>query len=228
MTNHSEEKVSKYLSTLKKWGKCNLRTFPWRLTKDPYKILIAEIMLQRTKAEQVVPVFQRFVSEYPNVEILANASIAEIEKIILPLGLKKRAAYIKQLAQQVCKGYNGQIPDNRKEILELLGVGNYIANAVLCHAFGERLPTVDSNFARILNRVFTLQLTKGQKDQRLWAFTEEMLSRSKLDCRTFNLATIDFGYLICTPKKPKCPQCPQNTICDYAAGLSSIDNLGQC
>lgn len=227
MTNPSEEKISKYLSTLMKWGKRNLRTFPWRLTKDPYKILVAEIMLQRTKAEQVVLVFNRFICSFPNMEILNKASLAEIEEIIQPLGLKKRGAYIKQLAQQVCQQYDGRVPNNRTEILSLLGVGNYVANAVLCYAFDQRLPTVDSNFARILDRVFTLQLTKGQKDRRLWTFSEEMLSRSKVNCRTFNLATLDFGYLICTPKKPKCSKCPINSICDYAARLLPINDLGQ-
>jgi len=211
-----QEKLESFVRTLLTWAKDNTRDFPWRRTRDAYKILIAEIMLQRTKAEQVVPVYERFVEKYPNAHSLSKASVSEIRGEILSLGLEKRAQGLKKLAEQIVEEHKGEIPNSKDELVKLHGVGNYIANALLCHAFGVDVPTVDANFARLLVRVFSLKpKPPAQKDRRIWAFAQSLMPLVKGRARTLNLAILDFVSKICSPQKPSCRMCPLNFICDY-------------
>jgi A/G-specific adenine glycosylase len=208
-----------------KWAKTNTRDFPWRKTKNPYNVLVAEIMLQRTKAEQVLPVYKQFLKKFPNFDALNKTSVSEIRNSIIPLGLEKRALGLKRLAEQVIKEYGGRIPCTKDELLELHWVGNYIANAVLCNAFGIDAPMVDANFARVLDRVFSLKPKHpAQKDKRVWALADSMMPYVRGKCRTLNLGILDLASAVCTPRKPSCLACPLNTICDYGvtvlAGVS--------
>jgi A/G-specific adenine glycosylase len=210
------EKMERFLSILSNWGEKNCRVFPWRQTRDPYVILVAEIMLQRTRAEQVLPVFNSFIKKYPDPRALSASSIENIKSSIISLGLEKRAKGLKIMAGQIVSRYSGKVPENEKDLLSLYGVGNYIANAVLCHAYGHRVPTVDANFARVVKRVFSLKAKDPlQKDRNIWSFARRVLSHAGSNFRLVNLAIIDLASLICTPRDPKCPECPLNMICDY-------------
>lgn len=212
----SEKKRMEFTRTLLKWDARNRRDFPWRRTKDAYKILVAEIMLQRTKAEQVVPVYERFVKKYPDPSSLSNASVSELRAEIHSLGLEKRAQGLKKLAEQLVEEHMGEIPNSRDELVKLHWVGNYIANALLCHAFEVDVPTVDANFARLLVRVFSLKPRHpAQKDKRIWAFAQSLMPLVKGRARALNLAILDLSSKICTPQKPSCRICPLNSICDY-------------
>lgn len=220
----SEKKRMEFTRTLLEWDVRNRRDFPWRRTKDAYKILVAEIMLQRTKAEQVVPVYERFVKKYPNPHSLSKASVSEIRAEILSLGLEKRAQGLKKLAEQLVEEHRGKIPNSRNELVKLHWVGNYSANALLCHAFGEDVPTVDANFARLLIRVFSLKPKHpAQKDKRIWAFAQSLMPLVKGRARALNLAILDLASKICTPQKPSCETCPLNSICDY--GIKALGAL---
>lgn len=211
------EKARQFVEMLLTWGKKNSRSFPWRKINDPYKILVAEILLQRTKADQVVPVFREFISSYPNPHALVDAPLNNIRRIIGSLGLEKRALGLKRLAEQLIEDHNGRIPSEKEDLIRLYGVGNYIANAVLCHAYGAEVPTVDANFGRVLKRAFSLQPREpAQKDRNVWSFAESVMTYAKNHSRELNLAVIDLASLICTPKNPKCLRCPLNKICDYA------------
>lgn len=211
-----QERVESFVRILLAWAKNNTRDFPWRRTKDPYKILVAEIMLQRTKAEQVVPVYERFVKKYSDPHSLSKASVSELKAEILSLGLEKRAQGLKKLAEQLVEEDMGEIPGSRNDLLKLHWVGNYIANAILCHAFGKDVPTVDANFARVLVRVFSLKTKHpAQKDKRIWDFARGLMPLVKNSARTLNLGILDFASKICTPQKPSCEKCPLNSICDY-------------
>ena len=217
----SDKKKKQFTKILLEWDASNRRDFPWRRTKNSYKILVAEIMLQRTKAEQVVPVYERFVKKYPDLRSLSKASVSEIKAEILSLGLEKRAQGLKKLAEQLVKEHMGEIPKSREDLVKLHWVGNYIANALLCHAFGVDIPTVDVNFARLLVRVFSLKSKHpAQKDKRIWAFAQSLIPLVKGRARALNLAILDLASKICTPHKPACAVCPLNPICDY--GIRAI------
>jgi A/G-specific adenine glycosylase len=223
----ASRRAESFAQTVLAWAKCNTRDLPWRKTKDPYKIIVAEVMLQRTKAEQVLPVYEPFLRQFPDFDSLCKASVTEIRESIISLGLEKRALGLKKLAEQLTNEYGGNVPCTRKELLELYGVGNYVANAVICHAFGIDALTVDANFARVLDRVFSLKPNHpAQKDKRVWAFAESLMPYARGKCRTLNLGILDLASAICTPRKPSCTECPLNTICDYGtlvlaeAGLS--------
>jgi A/G-specific adenine glycosylase len=173
-------------------------------------------MLQRTRAEQVLPVFNSFIEKYPDPRALSASSVENIKSSIISLGLEKRAEGLKIMADQIVSGYGGKVPENEKDLLSLYGVGNYIANAVLCHAYGHRVPTVDANFARVIKRVFSLKAKDPlQKDRSIWSFARRVLSHAGGNFRLVNLTIIDLASLICTPRDPKCPECPLNMICDY-------------
>lgn len=211
-----DQKPEIFVSTLLEWAKDNLRDYPWRVTKDAYKIMIAEIMLQRTRAEQVVPVYERFLQKYPDIVSLSKAPVSEIRLTILSLGLEKRADGIKQLADQITEQYHGRIPRTQGELLQLHWIGNYIANAILCYAFKKDVPTIDVNFARVLDRVFSLRLKQpAQKDKRVHEFALHLISPAKGRCRALNLGILDLASRICTARNPSCQVCPVNSVCDY-------------
>ena len=211
------QKKHRFTKTILNWSENNLRVFPWRETKEPYLILVAEIMLQRTKAEQVVPIFNSFIKKFPTPNVLAFTKEATIFEYIKPLGLKKRAAGLKQLGEQLLSKYDGKVPATEKELLDIFGVGQYAANAVLCYAFKKDTVTVDANVARVLDRVFTLtHKAIAQKDKNIHLFAKELIPNLHGKCREFNLGIIDLASLICTPKKPKCSICPVTSICDYS------------
>ncbi|MGD0495564.1 MAG: hypothetical protein ABSB28_05935 [Candidatus Bathyarchaeia archaeon] len=232
-----DQKTEIFVSTLLEWAKNNLRDYPWRVTKDPYKIMIAEIMLQRTRAEQVVPVYQRFLRKYPDLISLSKAPVSDVRLAILSLGLEKRAEGIKQLANQIVEQYHGRIPRTREELMRLHWVGNYIANAILCYAYRVDVPTVDVNFARVLDRVFSLKpKPPAQKDRRVHEFAQRLMPSAKGRCRVLNLGILDLASKICTARKPSCRICPVNSVCDYGAlvlkdletqGKPSVSTLGR-
>lgn len=200
---------------LLKWYEQNHRDFPWRGGSDPYAILISEILLQKTRAENVVTVFNKFIVKYPNANKLSNASFTDIKNEIKTLGLHtQRASKMQNLARILVEKYNGIIPNNRKELLELPGIGTYIANAVLCFAFNCDVPLLDTNIGRIIERVFSVKVTgEERKKIRVWNLIAEFLPEGK--SREYNYSLIDFGAKVCTARNPKHNLCPLIEICDY-------------
>ncbi|NVM27787.1 MAG: hypothetical protein HWN65_03005 [Candidatus Helarchaeota archaeon] len=206
------EKISEILI---KWYKKNKRTFSWRTQElTPFQFLVAELMLQKTGANQVEKIFMNFINKFPTPETIVDAPQQVLEDEFQPLGLfRRRARDLKRLSESILEK-NGVIPKTQKELTKLPGVGNYIANAVLCFAFNQNVPLVDANIARIIERVFTFQV-KGAptRDKNLWKKVEELVPSEHV--KEFNFALLDLGALICTPKKPKCDACPLNDICDF-------------
>jgi len=219
------QKQHEFVSRLLTWGESNRRTFSWRSTQDPYKIFVAESLVQRTKAAQVEPVYLRFVGRWPDIESLASASEKEVRGVVWTLGLDYRIRRIITIAKYVVRLFGGRIPDNLKELKNLYGkgVGDYMAHAILCFAFGQDVPLVDKNIERILKRVFSIQTRKdGHRDRKLWTFAAGLVPEGK--AKDYNWSLIDFGALVCTPKKPKCSACNLLEICDY--GTQNVDKLG--
>lgn len=141
------------------WGAIFFRSFPWRTTANPYEILISEILLHRTKADQVTPVYHKFVETYPSVNALAPASFDDILHLIASLGLPHRAKTLLEMAQQLIQRHHGEIPQIKEELLALSGVGSYIASAVLCFAFEQAKGLFDTNTVRVTGRIFGLAMT---------------------------------------------------------------------
>lgn len=203
-----------FVKRLLNWHKSNQRSFPWRKTRDPYVILVAELMLQKTPAERVAEVLDKFTSKYPDVRSLASASMKDLEQFFTKLGLVKRARALLHTAKEVVLKYEGVIPDTLDELCKLPGVGTYTASAILCFAFGKDVPIVDTNVARVLMRVFGLKI-KAQKPQvsrQLWSFAATLVPRGL--GRAYNEALIDFAALVCRTE-PKCNACPLSEICHY-------------
>ena len=135
----SSHMVSELHSKLLAWYEVNRRDFPWRQTGEPYRIFIAEILLQRTRAELVEDVYRTFVKKYPNVAALSQATETQLIEEIRTLGLAKRGTYLKRAADYVNENLGGHIPDDLASLERIPGVGRYGASAILCFGFGRRI-----------------------------------------------------------------------------------------
>lgn len=197
------------------WWFKNGRSYPWRQTSDPYKIAIAEIMLQRTRADQVHPVYSEFLKEFPTIFDLVRASEDEIGYFFKKLGLLWRAVLVRKMADFVVEKCNGIFPTNRKDLLKVPAIGEYISDAILSFAYGKPAVVIDSNVCRILIRVYGLEISgEARRNRTIRELANKMLP-AKEKSRFLNLALIDFASLICRPKKPLCTQCLINSSCDY-------------
>jgi len=199
----------KLVNFLLEWFKDNKRDFPWRKESDPYKILIAEKMLQQTTYGHVLRVYYNFLETYPNIFALSNAKVDEVENIIRPLGFhRQRSKQFVDIAKTIVKHYEGKVPYDHDILLNLKGVGEYIANAVLCFAYKKDVPIIDINVRRVLLRVLNWNLT----DKVLYEKLNSIIPMGSY--QDFNLAIIDFSTLICS-RKPKCKKCQLTNICHY-------------
>lgn len=198
------------------WGTQHRRAFPWRSSSDPYGILVAELLVQRTRADQVQPTYTQFIERWPTIVSLAKARPRDIRSVVETLGLDYRVKRISTVAQEIMKMFGGRIPDTLKELKQLYGrgFGDYMAHAILCFAFGQDVPIVDKNVERILKRVFSLATrADAHRDPKLWTFAGSLVPPRR--AREYNWSLLDFGALVCTPKDPKCPICPLLQLCDF-------------
>lgn len=189
------------------WYKIEHRDLPWRHTKDPYIIWLSEIILQQTQVKQGLPYFQKFVSRFPRVHDLAEASEDEVLKLWQGLGYYSRARNLHFTAQYVSKTLNGKFPDNYNDLKTLKGVGDYTAAAIASFAYDESVAVVDGNVQRVLSRFLGIHTpinsTEGIKEFKLKA--QELLDDS--NPALYNQAIMEFGALHCRPKSPKCMFC---------------------
>lgn len=209
-----QDNISIFRSALRKWGEENLRSFSWRKTSDPYEILIAEILLQKTAAEKVEPIYHHLLETYSTMEDLAEADQGELSQIIYSLGFQnQRAKALVEIGTEL----RGQgVPSSEAELLALPHVGRYAANATLCFAFDEPRAIVDENVVRVYNRFFGKNF--GYRDEETWSFATQVLPDD--DAQRFNLALLDFGAEMCTPKGPKCEDCLISECCKYNLSLA--------
>jgi len=195
------------------WYRVYGRTFPWRQTRDPFKLLVAEILLQRTPYWKVRPAYETLIGLAPTPAALAQLTAAEIEPIIRPLGLVARAQGLVDLGRTVVERHRGSIPNDSKQLQELPGVGRYTASAIRCHAFGIDAPLVDGLTGRVYRRVLGLDGSlEPHADNSLWAAVAAIQPRHPGD---LHLAVIDLASLICRRKRPLCGQCPLATACRF-------------
>lgn len=197
------------------------RKLPWRNTKDPYFILIAEMMLQKTHSRVVPSVWNAFVTRWPTPEGLARARLASIESVLRPLGLKKRAAWLRSLAKAVVKIGGGEVPRAYASLVALPGVGKYTANSVLCQAFGLNVAMVDVNAARVYCRVYGVRM-KTDRQALLFGEMAANAAIQHASAREVNLGVFDLAQAICRTN-PECPKCPLSASCEY--GISVLRQL---
>lgn len=209
MGSPSPTEIDSFREGLLSWAESNLREYPWRATDDPYCVLVAEILLQKTFADKVEPIYDEFVAQYPDPETLADADVEEVASLLEPLGLQNvRARALIDIANEhVDRG----IPNDEEALLELPYVGPYAANATLCFAFDERRPIVDANVVRTYNRAFGRDHTP--QDEEAWEIAGQILPEDEY--QRFNLALLDFGAKVCTANAPSCLDCFFNDRCGY-------------
>ncbi|WP_197477091.1 hypothetical protein [Paenibacillus glucanolyticus] len=201
---------------LKKWFEDSKRHYPWRITNDPYHVLIAAFLLQQTHVRKVESVYYSLLSTFPTIEKLSNASETEVIDIISPIGLNYHAGRLKAAAQIIQNNYIGKVPDNYDDLIQLPGVGEYIANAVLCYAYRQNTVPIDTNVIRLFCRYFGLISDKPRpRTDKLLASRIRNLYLNDLNYKTANLAVLDFAGLICTANNPSCTECPLNAHCFF-------------
>lgn len=178
---------------------------PWRLTRNIYHIYISEIMLQQTQVSRVMEHFYpTFLAKFPTLQDLANAPIDEVLAAWSGLGYYSRARNIHKTANLMPK----QLPNTLKDLLKLPGIGRYTASAICSFGYEQQVSVVDTNIARVLKRFAGLLEVK---DEVLWQTAEKLLN--KKETRSHNLALMDLGSMICTPKNPQCNACPLTYAC---------------
>ena len=146
--------TKKFQKTILDWYKQNKRSMPWRHTRDPYKILVSEIMLQQTQVSRVIPKYQEFLAAFPTVQALAKAPDKKLLQVWSGLGYWRRARFLKETAKAVVKNYNGKFPNTPQELETLPGIGPYTAGAVACFAFNNPTAFIDTNIRRVYLHFF--------------------------------------------------------------------------
>lgn len=210
----SIQNMRSFRDRIMRWFDNNGRDYPWRKTSDPFKVLIAEMMLRRTKADQVRDVYNKLFTEYADVRSLAEAEDKELEEILHPLGLKWRTPAFGLIAREIKEKYEYKVPETREELTTLPGVGDYVAGAVLSTAYGKAEWIVDSNIVRLFKRYFGVRTSReARRDKHIIEMAKMYASGS--DPRKANLAILDFAALVCTPRNPRHERCPLTKKCHH-------------
>lgn len=210
-----KSKINYFQNNILNWYEKNGRKFPWRNKRlSSYKKIIAEVLLQRTKAETIAKYFPVFLERYPNWGSINRTRINTLEKALTPIGLyRQRAALLKKLAKEMVK-LNSRLPKEKREIEKLPFAGQYITNAILQYVYNKPAPLLDVNMSRALERFF------GQRklaDIRLDPYLQE-LSWKVVDhnyAKKINWGVLDFAAKVCVAIKPKCTTCDLNNKCSY-------------
>ena len=198
---------------LLRWWSRAARDLPWRRTRDPYRVLVSEFMLQQTQVSRVEEHYPRFLARFPNFESLARARPRAVREAWDGLGYYARARNLHELAKQV-SGVRCQVPDDPEELLKLPGIGPYTAGAVASFAYEKPVPAVDTNVSRVYRRVFFGRGERGEvRSGAVWDLARMLTPRNGKRAWRFNQAVMELGALVCVAKKPKCPECPVRPIC---------------
>lgn len=201
---------------LRAWFRRHHRDLPWRRTRDPYEILVSELMLQQTQVSRVLEFYPRFLTRFPTVQHLADASPRRVREAWEGLGYYARARNLHALARHVTRdGADGTLPAHPEALRALPGIGAYTAGAVASFAYERRAALVDTNVARVLTRAFAPRLDpKRPRDlTRLWRVAERVLPGTGKATWVHNQALMELGALVCTARVARCDACPVRTAC---------------
>lgn len=208
-----DSRIERVRAKLLAWWHANRRDLPWRHTRDPYAILVSEVMLQQTQVDRVVPYFERWLAEFPTVEALAAAPTADVIRAWAGLGYNRRAVNLQRTAQAVVNDNGGLFPRDVETLRKLPGIGPYTAGAIACFAFGQDTAFADTNIRRVLHRIFAGADVPRPSltDRQVAELAERVLPPGQ--GWDWNQGLIEFGALQCTARKPFCLVCPLRDDC---------------
>ena len=198
------------------WYEPRRRDYPWRTSRDPYRVLVSEVMLQQTQAARVAPAFEAFVALFPDVFALARASRADVLRAWGSLGYNRRAIALHDASRAIVDRHCGEVPRDGDELRALPGVGPYTAAAVASIAFGEPVPALDVNVARVVARA----RLGGDEPGRAEVARAASAWIDGDDLGGWNQALMDLGRELCRPR-PRCDACPLRRACRFRAGGAS-------
>jgi A/G-specific adenine glycosylase len=204
---------TEFQASLIRWFQREGRDLPWRTTRDPYRILISEIMLQQTQVATVLGCFERWFQRFPTIESLAAADESEVLHAWQGLGYYHRARNLHRCAKAIVSDHGGIFPKSLHQLSALPGIGRYTAGAIASFAFDRPAAIVDANIARVLSRLLNIEvpIDTASGTTTLWQAAATLLSADQP--RLFNSALMELGALRCLPRKPKCPGCPVRRWC---------------
>ncbi len=203
---------------LRRWFRANGRDLPWRRTRDPYRILVSELMLQQTQVSRVVTRYGEFLETFPTLHDVARARPKRVMEAWAGLGYYARARNLHTLARRVTdrgRDASAVLPADAEALRALPGIGAYTAGAVSSFAYERRAELVDTNVARVLKRAFAphvdLKSARGQKE--VWQIARELLPRTGATTWMHNQALMELGALVCTARTARCESCPVVSLC---------------
>jgi A/G-specific adenine glycosylase len=218
------------------WVRANARDLPWRRTRDPYAIWISEVMLQQTQVQTVIPYWERWMRELPNVRALAAAPDDRVLKLWEGLGYYTRARNLHRAAQAITLS-DAPFPQDFDTILALPGVGRYTAGAICSIALNQPKPVLDGNVIRVFTRFFGIGACVRERkvNEHLWQIAEKLViavsglaDSGSSNCSHLNQALMELGATVCTPRQPRCGACPLRGRCVARSEhrLAELPNLG--
>jgi A/G-specific adenine glycosylase len=207
---------------LLKWYAAHHRKLPCRETRYPYKIWISEVMLQQTTVLAVIPYYEKWLSQFPDIRTLSSTPLQQVLKAWQGLGYYQRAKNLHNSAQILLEKHGGKIPEDYEELIKLPGFGPYTTSAVLSIAFDKPFPVIDANVRRVWMRLMRIRKESTPKvDKHILQFMEPFLPPAKMG--TFNQALMELGSLVCRPKSPLCLLCPVQEYCKaFARGEQEV------
>jgi A/G-specific adenine glycosylase len=213
LKNKADPDTRRVRRELLDWFATHKRDLPWRRTRDPYAVLLSEVMLQQTRVETVTPYFERFMRRFPTMTALASADVDHVLELWSGLGYYRRARMLWLAAREVVARFGGELPADRSALESLPGIGPYSAGAIASIAYGKREALVDGNVARVLSRLHAIEHRVGSKEsaKRCWALARELVDGDEPG--DLNQALMELGATICTPKSPRCAACPVRESC---------------
>uniref|UniRef100_Q027X1 Adenine DNA glycosylase n=1 Tax=Solibacter usitatus (strain Ellin6076) TaxID=234267 RepID=Q027X1_SOLUE len=212
----SHQRATLVRRLLLKWFRSSGRSFYWRENRDPYVVLVSELLLKKTAAPVVDRFLPAFLKRFPDFASLSRARHATLVRILQPLGLSdQRAGQLRALAQAISGSKDGCVPATRQDLLALPGVGEYTANSLLCVSFGQAVPVVDTNVARIVMRAFGIGHSRceARRSPEIWGLAADITGNVPTRAVEVNWALLDLGANVCTARTPRCRDCPVSSIC---------------
>jgi A/G-specific adenine glycosylase len=194
------KKIKLFQKKILAWYAYHKRVLPWRKKRDPYSIFISEIMSQQTQLIRVIPKFELWMQRFPNIQSLAEASVADVLKYWSGLGYNRRALNLKKAAEIIIKNFNGKFPNTEKELLQLPGIGKYTARALLCFAFNQQVAVVDTNIRKIIITQFSFD----GNEKELYKVAEQLLPKGK--AYEWNQALMDYAAAVLKKEKILIPR----------------------
>jgi A/G-specific adenine glycosylase len=211
-----------------RFASSGLRSFPWReAAVTPFELLTAELLLVQTKAEDVARIWPTLIERYPSIQRLARARTHPLTRLLQPLGLQnQRARALKATSREIMARFDGDLPNSIPALLSIPHVGLYVACAVACFKYGQRVPIVDANVLRVFGRVMGIELGKElRRSPRVWHAAWGLLPEKNFALHNYGL--LDFSAQVCRTKKPLCSSCPLIRNCAYGQETLPIYAHGQ-